>query len=383
MRVALVCDEFYPDLGGIAHYGYELALQYAAHGVDFEVITHFHTGQADEEYVPGIRIKRIKGLIATRANRIISPVAFHRCHRYLASGGFDVIHGLTMYSPLAMMAVQFAQRKKIASVVTCHSIIEPRAQILLHLPLVPILRGADRVIGVSRATSRFCRALTIRPHKIVTVPNGVDTRTFKPDVNGASLRDRLGLDSQPIAVTALRLERRKNPDQLVTAFARVLESVPHAILLIAGSGREEAKIHRQARERGISGSIIMMGQLSREQVAQLMAAGDVFVLPTRLEAFGLAALEAAACGTPVVCADAGGIREVFVDSVNSLLFTPGDDRQMAASIIRLMQDPSLRTELGANAIATARRFTWELCARRTLCVYEEAHRNNASRRSHR
>jgi len=114
-----------------------------------------------------------------------------------------------------------------------------------------------------------------------------------------------------------------------------------------------------------------------------MAAGDVFVLPSRLEAFGLAALEAAATGTPVVCSNAGGIPEVFEDGVNALLYSPGDVRQMANSMSRLIRDGNLRKTLGDNAVRTAHGLTWAESAERTLTVYEEAYRHNASRRVHR
>lgn len=383
MRVALVCDEFYPDLGGIAHYGYELARELVLRGVDLTVVTHLHAGQPENEEVFGIRIKRIKGRVSASANRAVSPFIFHRCHSYLATQGFDLIHGLTIYSPMALMAVQFAQRKGIPNVLTCHSIIEPRYQILLHLPLVPIVRRADRVIAVSEATAHFCRRLIGPSDRIVAVLNGVDTAAFRLGIDGKELRDRLGLDSQPVVVTALRLAKRKGPHQLVAAFGKVLKSIPDAHLLIAGAGQEEKSLTRQISRMGIADSVHMVGRLTKEQVARLMATGDVFVLPSKLEAFGLAALEAAAAGTPVVCSNAGGIPEVFHDGVNALLYTPGDENQMADSMVRLIKDKELRAALSRNGVSTAQALTWAASAERTLTIYEEACRDNAARRVHR
>jgi len=122
----------------------------------------------------------------------------------------------------------------------------------------------------------------------------------------------------------------------------------------------------------------MAGQLERERVAQLMAAADVFVLPSTVESFGLSLLEASAVGVPVVCADTGGIPETFQHEFNALLYPPGDDSAMAEAIIRLIQEKELAQRIRANALKTASRLTWGLAAERTLRVYEQVLQENAS-----
>ena len=123
--------------------------------------------------------------------------------------------------------------------------------------------------------------------------------------------------------------------------------------------------------------------LSKQQVAELMAAGDIFVLPSSLEAFGLAALEAAATGTAVVCSNAGGIPEVFQDGVNALLYSPGNTADMAGAMVRMIQDQELRRQLSASGAIVAHQLTWEVCANRTIRIYEEALHDYQSRRLHR
>ena len=126
----------------------------------------------------------------------------------------------------------------------------------------------------------------------------------------------------------------------------------------------------------------MVGGLTRKKIAQLMAAADVFALPSKVESFGLALLEASAAGVPVVCSNSGGVPEVFQDGFNALLYPPGDDNAMAKAIICLTQDGELAKTISANAVETARRFTWEMAAEQTLRVYEEVLQENASSRSH-
>jgi glycogen(starch) synthase len=196
------------------------------------------------------------------------------------------------------------------------------------------------------------------------------------------MREELGIGDKPLVVTASRLIKRKNPDLLISAFARVLKVVPDAKLVIAGSGREKDNLSRQIESLNITNSVFMVGGLAKEKVAQLMAAADVFALPSKMESFGLSLLEASAAGAPVVCSDAGGVPEVFQDGFNALLYPPGDDNAMAKAIICLIQDKELAKTISANAIETARRFTWEMAAERTLRVYQEVLQENASSCSH-
>jgi glycosyltransferase involved in cell wall biosynthesis len=168
-------------------------------------------------------------------------------------------------------------------------------------------------------------------------------------------------------LTVSRLIKRKNPALLISAFARVLKVVPDAKPVIAGSGREKDNLSRQS--------------LDITKVAQLMAAADVFVLPSKMKSFGLALLEASAAGVPVVCSNAGGVPEVSQDGFNALLYPPDDDNAMAKAIIRLIQDGELAKAISANAIQTASRFTWQMAAERTLRVYEEVLQENASKSS--
>jgi len=214
--------------------------------------------------------------------------------------------------------------------------------------------------------------------RITVVPNGVDLSCFNGKVDAFAMRKELGIGDEPLVVTASRLVKRKNPELLVSAFARVLEIVPNAKLAIAGSGRQRENLSRQVENLNIANSVFMVGGLEKEKVAQLMAAADVFALPSKMESFGLVLLEASATGVPVVCSNAGGVPEVFQDGFNALLYPPGDDIAMAKTIIRLIQDRELAKTISANAVATSRRFTWEIAAERTLRVYEEVLQENDS-----
>lgn len=384
MRVALVGDEYYPDIGGAAHYALDLSLQLTRLGAEVVVITHAHPGQPDEEEIDGVRIRRVKGWVLDDPHRAVSPLLFRRCHKHVLDGKFDVVHGLDIYSTMALLAVRFAGRHRIPSVITCHTVMDSRFLIFWQRLAGWIfrLRRADRLIAVSQASGHFSHLLGFRQERIAVIPNGVDLSCFNGKVDASLMRKELGIGNQPLIVTASRLIKRKSPGLLVSAFAEVLKAVPDARLVIAGSGREVRNLSQQIRDLRITDSVSLIGGMAKEKVAQLMAAADLFVLPSRMESFGLSLLEASAAGVPVVCSNAGGVPEVFRDGFNALLYPAGDDGAMAKAMIRLIRDSELAKKISANALETARRFTWEVAAERTLRVYEEVLQESSSGRSH-
>ncbi|MGA8848994.1 MAG: glycosyltransferase family 4 protein [Dehalococcoidia bacterium] len=382
MRVALVGDEYYPDIGGASHYAFDLSLQLVKLGIEAVVITHAHPGQPEEEEIAGVKIKRVTGLVLNDPHRAVSPLLFHRCHKYIKDGNFDVVHGLDVYSSMALMVIRFAHRHRIPCVLTCHTVMDSPFLIFLQRAMGLALSKADRLIAVSQAAARFSHSLGFPEKRITVVPNGVDLSCFNGEMDASLMREELGIGDEPLVVTASRLIKRKSPALLISAFARVLKVVPDAKLVIAGSGREEDNLSRQIKSLNIKNSVFMVGGLAKEKVAQLLAAADVFALPSEVESFGLALLEASAAGVPIVCSNSGGVPEVFQDGFNALLYPPGDDNAMAKAIICLIQDGELAKTISANAVETASKFTWEMAAKRTLRVYEEVLQENDSSRSH-
>jgi glycosyltransferase involved in cell wall biosynthesis len=382
MRVALVGDEYYPDIGGASLYALELSLQLVRLGIETVVITHKHPGQAEEEEIDGVKIKRVKGWVLNHPHRTFSPLLFCRCYKYILDEKFDVVHGLDVYSTMAIMVIPFARIFRIPCVLTCHTARGSAFQIFLQRFLGWMFRVGDRLIAVSRASARFSRLLGFSEKRITVVPNGVDLSCFNGKIDALAMREELRIGDEPLVATALRLIKGKSPDLLISAFARVLEVVPDAKLVIAGSGREEDNLSRQIKDLDAANSVFMMGKLPKERVAQLMAAANVFVLPSKIESFGLTLLEASAAGVPVVCANAGGIPEVFQDGFNALLYPPGDDDAMAKAIIRVIQDKELAKRMSANAVDTANKFTWERTAEQTLQVYKEVLQGKTPSRSH-
>jgi len=225
--------------------------------------------------------------------------------------------------------------------------------------------------------------LGVLDHKIVAIPNGIDLSKLNSIASRASVRARLGIESEPLIVTAIRLVKRKGPDNLVAAFSRVLKSDPEAKLVIAGNGPEYANLQTMIKKLRIENSVFMLGFLPHEQALGLMAAADVFVLPSMIEACPFALLEAMAVGVPAICTRTGGTPEIVENGVNGLMVPPANDDALADAIIKLLNNRKLVEKLRANGPLTVRKkFSWERAAKQILVVYEAISEEHAKRRSY-
>lgn len=383
MRIAMVGDEFYPAIGGAPAYTMGLGMALARLDTEPILFTHTHPGQADGEEFDGLTVKRLKGFVIPRFDRAISASLAKRLHECIKFGGFDVVHGQDIYSPMALQSIHSARRRRIPSVLTCHS-IHKTAGIwqLIYRPLVLMMCRANRVIVVSNATREFCRVLGVPDHKMEVIPNGVDLSKFNPAVDGSQMRARLGLKSESLVVSATRLVRRKGTHYLVAAFLKVRKSLPDAKLAIAGKGPEAANLRAQIRELGIEDSVFMLGALPHGQVAELMAAANVFVLPSIVESSPFTLLEAMGVGVPVVCPGAGGVSEIIEDGINGLMVPPANVDALTNAITRILNDKQLAKRLRRGGLKIVReKFSWERAARQTLELYEKVCEEHAKRRT--
>jgi N-acetyl-alpha-D-glucosaminyl L-malate synthase BshA len=153
----------------------------------------------------------------------------------------------------------------------------------------------------------------------------------------------------------------------VRVFARVRRAMP-ATLIMVGDGPERVDAENEARELGVSADVRFLGRL--DSVASLLQASDLFLLPSQTESFGLAALEAMACGAPVVASRAGGLPEVIDDDVNGILEPVGSVEAMGRRAVELLRDPVRHAAMREAAIAKAQEFS----ADRIVPMYEALYR---------
>jgi glycosyltransferase involved in cell wall biosynthesis len=212
------------------------------------------------------------------------------------------------------------------------------------------LGRADAIVGVSNYTARTFVKAGYRPDRVHAVLNAIDPTRWDPLLDPAPGRASLGVpDGAPLIVSVARLFRWKGHFELISALALVKRQFPNVRLAIVGSdypadSGTTRMLKEQARELGLGENVIFTGH--RSDVASLLAACDVFSLPSFEEPFGLVYAEAMAMKRPVVGLNNGGTPEVVEHGKCGLLSSPGDIDMLAANLMRLLGDPALRTQFG-------------------------------------
>jgi glycosyltransferase involved in cell wall biosynthesis len=294
--------------------------------------------------------------------------------------GAEVIHS-TYAAPLVSRA---------ASVLTVHDVsflrhpewFTARDLVVLNAGVRASAPRAARVLVPSLyVRNELCALLGLRPERVVVTPEGVDGRFRPPRADSAEDRARLllRLGIRPPFVFALgNLQPRKNLARLVEAWALLCASgaTDGRQLVVAGGfrGRRDSAA-ALAVALGIGDRVVFPGFVGGDDLPALYGAADLFVHPSLDEGFGLTAIEAMACGTPVACSSASALPEVTDGA--AALFDPGDATGIAAVLGALLKDEALRTWLRERGLRRASRASWRACAEPTAAAYEAA----ASRRS--
>jgi glycosyltransferase involved in cell wall biosynthesis len=335
VRIALASDWFAPRRGGIETQLVELATRLAARGHVVDVLTTTPGAtRGDAPYsVRSIRSLRIPGVDVA-----VSPTLARTLRAELAHG-YDVVHShVSVVSPTAYAAVIAARSLSLPTVVSFHSVLRMK-QGLLALADRFTGMGAGPTIwsGVSELVSAQLRSAM--PHaKVVTLSNATDLQFWR-----SAPRRPAG----PVTfVSTSRLHRKKRASALVSAFARarVLFDAP-ARLIVLGEGPEAANIRQMIVELGLGHgdhTVELEGWVSRAALRSLYAQSHAFVLASRRESFGIAALEARAAGLPVIAMRESGSTE-FLDDGGAILCD--DDAQLSGALARFVNEAALRDQL--------------------------------------
>ncbi|MBB1160670.1 glycosyltransferase [Aquariibacter albus] len=227
---------------------------------------------------------------------------------------------------------------------------EPRAWVALKYRL------HDRIVTISEGIRRVLRAEGVPEAKLVCVPSAVDTTAYAPIAadhpDRAAVRAELGLAPDTLLlVMAAQFIARKGHRTLLAALPGVLARHPRARVLLLGRGPLHEAIVAEARAAGLHGALPDGGPVLfpgfRDDLPRLLPACDLMVHPAEMEGLGVALLQAAACGLPIVAGRAGGIPEIVRPGLNGELIEPGDAAALAQHLTNLLGDPALRARYGA------------------------------------
>jgi D-inositol-3-phosphate glycosyltransferase len=301
--------------------------------------------------------------------------------RMRSRGGYDAIHANYWLS--GVVGHRLKHELSLPLVSTFHTLARVKAETGDDEPQRRI-DAEMQVIACSDAILANCAAEVTQlvelygadPSRVEIVPPGVDHAFFSPgDRNGARLA--LGLGDHPVLLFAGRIQPLKGLTIAIAALAELDQKFDDAVLVVVGgpSGAEgEAELvaaRSLVNELGLEERVHFVPPQPHHLLSTYYRAADVCVVPSRSESFGLVALEAAACGTPVVAAAVGGLLTLVEDGVTGFLIETRNPSDYAAAISKLLGDEQLSLKMDAAAADHARQYTWSTTAARLRRLYAD------------
>lgn len=369
MKIGMVC---YPTYGGSGVVATELGAELARRGHEVHFVS----------YEPPARFQCcIDGLAYHEVEMSSYPLFRHppyllamasKMAEVAETAGLDLfhVHYAIPHTISAGLAREILRRRDMPIVTTLHgtdiTIVGRRPA---YFPVVQFaLRDSDGVTAVSRWLADETRAVFGHDGSIEVIPNFVDPERFRPGATG-EVRERFARPDERVLVHVSNFRPVKNAPDVVRVFARVAREMP-ARLLMVGDGPEVARCREVAAELGVAERVKFLGETP--EVARVLACADLFLLPSAHESFGLAALEAMACGVPVIGTRAGGLPEVVKDGETGHLFGPGDVDGMARAAVELLSNDSRLSPMREAARARViERFTSGEIVPRYEAFYEK------------
>jgi D-inositol-3-phosphate glycosyltransferase len=248
-----------------------------------------------------------------------------------------------------------------------------------------VISKANRIIAATLAEKSQLEFLYKAPSsKISVIPPGVDTRHFYP-IPKDEAKEVVGVpeDSHTILFVG-RIEPLKGIDKLIQAISIIqnngeLRCCPHNLVIIGGEpnakseemNAEMARLQDMVEDLGIENFVIFLGKQDQQLLPYYYSASEIVVMPSHYESFGMVALEAMACGTPVVASQVGGLAFLVRDGETGFV-VPGNDVQMLAKrIVELIKDKDLRNKLGNKSAEYAQLYAWEIISEKMIEVYNQ------------
>jgi D-inositol-3-phosphate glycosyltransferase len=235
-----------------------------------------------------------------------------------------------------------------------------------------IVAAADLIVAASGVERAYlAEQYGADPRRVTVVPCGVDTGLFTPG-SRADARAALGLDDDPVILYAGRIAPIKGLDTLLDAVGRLRGRGRRLRLIVAGGDADEpldgheAALRRHAERLGLADCVRFIGAQPQPALRTYYVAADVTVLPSYYESFGMVALEAMACGSPVIASRVGGLVTTVRDGVTGFLVPDGDAGALAARLDVVLADPDLRWRVGREGIRWAARHRWP-CVAEAIC----------------
>ena len=367
LHVVMLIQHYLPTLGGAERQLAALVPLLSARGVRVTVITRTEQPMLRDVEMGGARVLRVRVRGPAPLRSLHYTAAAVRAVRRLHP---DVLHAHDMLSPTtsALLGSQLTGAAVVVKVLRSGPVgdlARLRQKSFGRRRIGWMRRAVARFIVISDDIGRELSETGFAPDQQVLVPNGVDLVRFRPitELERGRRRRELGWGSGPVALFSGRLAPEKRVDRLVAAWPRIRERVPDAQLVVVGSGPLQDRLHAAAGP-----GVVLIGAL--DDVAQVVPAADVFVLPSIAEGLSNSMLEAMASGLGVVATRVGGAADLIVDGANGSLVEVDDHEALEDAIVELLADARRCRTYGFMARrVVADRFSLETTADALVRLY--------------
>ena len=388
------------DAGGMNIYVVETAKKMAQAGVSVDIFTRANHPNLPEsvEIADGVTVKHLvagpfEGLAKEELPSQLGALtsAFMNYQKQLPSNYYSLLH--SHYWISGQLGWMVSERTGIPLIHTMHTTAkvknlnladdekpEPQTRAIGEEQVVKASTGL--IANTDAEAASLVSLYDACPDNVFVVAPGVDLQTFSPGIGKAAARVKLNIAPDAIMLTFVgRIQPHKGPDVLLRAAAEMVTHSPHlraklAVVIMggaSGSGLNELeKLKVLAKFLKIEDVTHFVDPVSREVLPNWYRASDLVCVPSYSESFGLVALEAQSCGTPVVATAIGGLRTAVSDGISGSLVDGHDPKAWSAVISRLIAEPQRRLLLSMGAVEHASHFGWENTARKTLDVYDWA-----------
>jgi len=376
MKIGITC---YPTYGGSGVVATELGIELAALGHQVHFVTYSQpfrlTGREEGIFYHEVPVSNYPLFeyppydlaLATRMSEVAEYYDLDLLH----------VHYAIPHSVSALLARQMlaARGRKLPFVTTLHG--TDITLVGLDRSYLPITRfGIEESDGVT-SISQYLKEKTLAEFQIKNpievIPNFVNCDVYKPLDDRQAARARFAKAGEKILIHLSNFRPVKRVTDVVKVFAQVAKQVP-ARLLLVGDGPDRSSAEWLAQSLGIQDRVAFLGK--QESVNELLPVADLMLMPSELESFGLAALEAMACRVPTIATRVGGVPELIEDEVTGRLFPVGDTEQMADAAVELLGDPKRLAEMARAGRAFAQA---KYCASRIIPLYEKYYEEVLSR----
>ena len=388
------------DAGGMNVYVIESAKKMAAAGVNVDIFTRTNHSNLPEtvEIAEGVTVKHLvagpfEGLSKEELPSQLGALtsSFMNYQKQLPNDYYSLLH--SHYWISGQLGWMVSERTGIPLIHTMHTTAkvknlnladdekpEPQTRAIGEEQVVKASTGL--IANTDAEAASLVSLYDACPDNVFVVAPGVDLQTFSPGSGKSAARIKLNIAPDAIMLTFVgRIQPHKGPDVLLRAVAEMVTHSPHlkaklAVVIMggaSGSGLNELdKLKVLAKFLKIEDVTHFVAPVKRDELANWYRASDLVCVPSYSESFGLVALEAQACGTPVVATAIGGLRTAVSDGISGSLVDGHDPKAWSAVISRLIAEPQRRLLLSMGAVVHASHFGWENTAHKTLEVYDWA-----------